>query len=241
MLRELLSVFRSSTGPVAEMGVDFTKMVKLSIENTLVAGEIYFGRRATPEERSRIYEQDVEINKLERTIRKRVAAHLSFKGSYLDVPYCLLMMSLVKDVERIGDYAKNLAEVVDIHPDGLPDGEIVRELQEIRRGVEESCRASAEIFESSDRERAMALITKGRDLAHRCDALIAKNARSSFDASTTTAIVLGIRYYKRIGGHVLNVLTSVVMPLHKVDYYDEDEIHRGDHSSPGPVRLTTAR
>ena len=35
-------------------------------------------------------------------------------------------------------------------------------------------------------------------------------------------LVLATRYYKRIGGHVLNVLSSVVMPLHKVDYYDED-------------------
>ena len=38
--------------------------------------------------------------------------------------------------------------------------------------------------------------------------------------------VLGTRYYKRIGGHVLNVLSSVVMPLHKVDYDDEDEIQK---------------
>ena len=28
-------------------------------------------------------------------------------------------------------------------------------------------------------------------------------------------------------GHVLNVLSSVVMPLHKIDYYDEDEIAAG--------------
>ena len=40
----------------------------------------------------------------------------------------------------------------------------------------------------------------------------------------TAAQVLGTRYYKRIGGHVLNILSSVVMPLHKIDYYDEDSI-----------------
>ena len=36
------------------------------------------------------------------------------------------------------------------------------------------------------------------------------------------------RYYKRIGGHVLNVLSGVTMPLHKVDYYDEDAV-TGEH------------
>ena len=42
------------------------------------------------------------------------------------------------------------------------------------------------------------------------------------DAATTTALILGTRYYKRIGGHVLNVLSRVVVPLDEVDYYDED-------------------
>jgi hypothetical protein len=59
-------------------------------------------------------------------------------------------------------------------------------------------------------------------MAQRADTLITRVARSDYDAATTTAVVLGARYYKRIGGHVLNVLSSVVMPLHKLDYYDED-------------------
>ena len=40
------------------------------------------------------------------------------------------------------------------------------------------------------------------------------------DAGATTAFILGTRYYERIGGHLLNVLSGVVMPLDKVDYYD---------------------
>jgi hypothetical protein len=46
---------------------------------------------------------------------------------------------------------------------------------------------------------------------------------------------LGCRYYKRIGGHVLNILSSVVMPLHKIDYYDEDEIARIEGRSHQPA------
>jgi hypothetical protein len=44
--------------------------------------------------------------------------------------------------------------------------------------------------------------------------------------------VLGTRYYKRIGGHVLNILSSVVMPLHKLDYYDESAVVADDVSGP---------
>ncbi len=98
------------------------------------------------------------------------------------------------------------------------------ELREIRAGVEAAFAATAEVFAISDRESAVELIRQGRDVAHRCDVLVEKISRSSYDANTATALVLGTRFYKRIGGHVLNVLSSVVMPLHKLDYYDEKEI-----------------
>ena len=174
-------------------------------------------------ERTRIYEQDIQVNQLERNIRKQVVAHLSFKGNVLDMPYCLVLMSVVKDVERLGDYAKNLIEVAEIHP-GLKDDDIKRELLEIRHGVEEAFESISDVFATSDQERALQLIRQGRDIAHRCDALILRIASGQCEARTTTAQVLGTRYYKRIGGHVLNVLSSVVMPLHKIDYYDKDEI-----------------
>lgn len=224
MLNELLSIFRTGDGPVIQMARNFKRMLELALENTLSAGEIYFGKKTVPEDRTRIYDQDVQINQLERKIRKQVVAHLTVKGNYMDVPYCLLLMSLVKDVERLGDYAKNISEVVDVHSGGLPDNEVVQELREIRLEVERSFKKAVEVFELSDRDEALSLIARGRDIAHRCDALIAKNASSDHDASTTTAIVLGTRFYKRVGGHVLNILSSVVMPLHKIDYYDEDEV-----------------
>jgi phosphate uptake regulator len=54
--------------------------------------------------------------------------------------------------------------------------------------------------------------------------MIGKVTRSGYDAATATSLVLGARYYKRIGSHLLNVLSRVVMPLHKLDYYDEDAL-----------------
>ena len=221
MLRELLSLFRSDT-PLAAMGQNFAQMLAVAHDMTLKAGEIYFSAEpAAPDERTQIYKSDVQVNKLQRTIRKQVIAHLSLGKDPPSLPYCLLLMSLVKDVERMGDYAKNLSEVRELHPAPLPDDQILAELQEIRRGVEAAFSASATVFETSDQERAMMLMRQGRDLTHRCDALVERVARSSYGARSATAVVLGARFYKRIGAHVLNVLSSVVMPLHKLDYYDE--------------------
>ncbi len=223
MLRELLSIFRTYD-PLRAMGQNFATMLTLAYEMTVSAGEMFFTSAASPEARTDLYQHDVRLNQLERKIRKQVVAHLSMSGNRLDVPYSLLLMSLVKDVERIGDYAKNLSEIDDIRTGVLAEDENTLELQEIRRGVEESFEALSEVFGSADRERAVELIQQRRDAAHRCDALIVRIARSDYSASTATALALGTRYYKRIGGHVLNVLSSVVMPIHKIDYYDEDEM-----------------
>lgn len=220
MFRELISIFRGDN-PLGRMGDNFTKMLSLTRDQTVRAGQIFFSKPPSPEERTQIYKQDVKVNKLERKIRKQVIAHLSIAGNSADVPYSLLLMSLVKDVERIGDYAKNLAETLDVSGAILPDDDTVAELREIRNGIEGTFEAVAEVFAQSDEEEAVALIRQGRDMSHRCDALIDRIAKGDYDAATTVAVTLGTRFYKRIGAHLLNILSGVVMPLHKLDYYDE--------------------
>ncbi len=223
MLRALLGILRTHD-PLQEVGEHFGRMLQLTYEMTLSAGNMAFGGEVTPERRTDLYALDREVNMLERSIRKLVVAHLSIPGSRVDVPYCLLLMSLAKDVERLGDYAKNLSEVVDIGSGSFPDDELVGELGEIRYGVEAAFQAASEIFKASDREQAVQMIQQGRDIAHRCDVLITRIGRAGYGGESTTVLVLATRYYKRIGGHVLNILSSVVMPLHKIDYYDEDEL-----------------
>ena len=223
MLQELLQIFRPGN-PLSKLADRFAKMLNLACEITLTAGTFFDGRRLSTEERSAIYARDVKINKLERKIRKLVVTHLSLAGNRANLPYCLLLISLVKDVERLGDYAKNLGELGDLYAGELPDDEILEELRAIRAGIEASFLAAGEIFKASDREQAIEGIAEGKNFARRCDRLLLKIAASDYDAGLATAVALGTRYYKRIGGHILNILSSVVMPLHKVDYYDEDMI-----------------
>jgi phosphate:Na+ symporter len=226
MLRELLSIFRASD-PLAEIGANFARMLKLTHDMNLAAGKIFF-EEDDQAERDLIYEWDAEVNELERTIRRQVVTHLAVPGGDADLPYSLLLISLIKDVERLGDYAKNLAELADIRPQLLPEGSVLTELVSIRRRVEIAFQSCAEVFVGSRKDKAAELIRQGRETARRCDRLISEIGRSEYDAATTTAFILGTRYYKRIGGHVLNVLSSVVMPLDKVDYYDEDEPPKRD-------------
>ena len=221
MLRELLSILRASD-PLGDVGDKFASMLGLTLEMNIAAGQIFFGESKGDDEITRIHKKDADVNALERDIRRQIVTHLAIPGNEVDTPYSLLLMSLVKDVERLGDYAKNLSELVEIRPEPLPAGSELDELQDIRRGVELTFRQVSEVFTESNRDQAIELIRHGRQMARRCDHLVKSVGRSRYDAATTTAFILGTRYYKRIGGHVLNILSSVVMPLDKVDYYDEN-------------------
>lgn len=227
MLRELLTLFRSDE-PIARMGQRFSEMLELAKELTLAAGTYYFDTPPTPDERTEVYRKDVQLNKLQRRLRKQVITHLTLSTVPKDSAYGLLLMSLVKDVERIGDYCKNLVEVYDEGGGPLPDDENVAELREIRAVVEEFLKAAGRVFVRSETTTAMDLIRQGREVNRRCDMLVTRIAHSTYDAATTTTMVLGTRYYKRILSHLLNVLSGVVMPLHKLDYFDEDALPDAD-------------
>jgi phosphate transport system protein len=218
MIKEFLSLFRSHDA-IAQMGEDFQKMLAATEDLTLRAGRIFWNETDGPDEPREIAKRDVAINQL---------AHLTLSSGHRDVPYCLLLMSIVKDVERIGDYAKNLAEVQRDGGAPVPHDDIGNELKELRRIVEEAFGKTSQIFRDSDSTAAAGLMTQLRSVIRRCDELIPRVTESDYNAATTTSVVLGARYYKRIGAHVLNVLSGTVMPLHKLDYYDEDQLPTDD-------------
>ena len=223
MFRELIDIFQPNNS-LRAMSVNFEEMLRVTLQMNLKAGQIFFGECNDTEDISNIHRQDAEVNALERVIRRQVITHLALPGNQADIPYCLLLISLAKDVERLGDYAKNLSEISEVRPHMMDKSESSEELLEIRQSVESAFRNTSEVFLDSDRNKAVQLIYEGRKVARRCDKLIRAIGRADYDAGTAVSLILGSRYYKRIGGHLLNVLSSVVMPLDKIDYYDESEI-----------------
>ncbi|MDH5198149.1 MAG: hypothetical protein OEY20_12975 [Gemmatimonadota bacterium] len=222
MFREFFSVFRSDD-PLSAMGERFTRMLGLTSDMALAAARIYFDG-ASPEGRQALYEQDIQVNKLEREIRKLIVTHLSVRSRPVDVPYCLLLLSLIKDVERLGDYAKNLAELTTLGGGPPPDDALGAELRAIRAHVEMMFRDTPDVLTTADRDRAVKMIEEGRGYTKRCDELMKRVAASGYDSPVAVSMALGGRYYKRFAAHLLNLLTSVVMPLHKLDFFDEKAV-----------------
>ena len=226
MFSQLLQIFRKPNS-MSEMASLFTEMLETAHKMNVTAGRVLFDNDVPQEDIDQIYRSDVRVNKAERKLRKMVITHMAVGPEPTTIPHTLLLMSLVKDVERLGDYAKNLTELREFFDDPFPTSLEGTELQLVRKVTDDAFDAVRAVLDGADQDAAMDRIRQLKDAGRRCDAVIPAIARSG--ASTTEAVVLtaGSRHYKRIGGHLLNLFTSVVMPLHKVDYFDEDGVAPG--------------
>lgn len=220
MWLELLQIFRSSD-PLKALADEFTQMLQTTHEMATIVRPHIFDHSLALEQRERIYALDIQVNKLERSIRKRVVSHITLHSAH--VPYCLLLMSLVKDVERIGDYIKNISEVSELGGSEVPAGALRDELESLVNLTMQLFDNAPNLLAEQDREQTTELIMKGRNGGKRSDRLVTEIAKADLSGAQTTSLVLLTRFYKRIGAHLINVLSSVVMPLHKIDFYNEKD------------------
>jgi phosphate transport system protein len=226
ILKDLLSIFRGETH-LQGIGDDFSGMLdqcKLMFEEVNVA---FWNGNVSEELRNETYKRDIKLNKSERAIRKIVFSHLTtHSGSTADTPYCLVLMNVVKDAERIGDYIKNLAEIPVISTTDIPEGDIRNELHTIGDETQKILNEFGPVFRKSKRGQAEKMIRAGRQLTHRVDGLLPRVANSSFSSQAAVSAALTARFYKRIIAHAVNILSTVIMPIHKIDFFDEEEIQR---------------
>jgi phosphate uptake regulator len=163
---------------------------------------------------------DQKVNRLEREIRRELLVHVSVFGG-ISTPAVLVFMSVVKDVERVGDYAKN---ILDLALDGanfsvLPDAEQWRQTgREISEFIEEA----GEVFRTRHSERTRKLLAEGDRLLDLFDAEVSRLVKEGDGEAQAVPRALAIRYLKRVVAHLMNLLSAVVMPLDRLDYFDED-------------------
>jgi phosphate transport system protein len=217
MLKLLFQAFKN-TDDIDSITEEFMEMLNLTRDMwDLIQPSILDGN-TDDKLREELYKMDVRVNKLERSIRKQIISHLNAGGER--VSYCLLMMSVIKDAERIGDYLKNISEVDSLTGASVPDGTFKQNLEELIALASTIIHETPQILEDEDAEKATDLLQKGRVAAQQCDQLLLEVAKSNCSPAETTAIVLLTRFHKRLGAHAMNILSSVVMPLHKIDFYD---------------------
>ncbi len=186
---------------------------------------LFEGDGSDPQAVREIYDRDITINKAERHIRTQLVEHLSFlPGS--DVPTCLILMSVVKDAERIGDYCKNILEVAGWLKAPLGGDAYAEEFRALIGEIGDAFEPTAKCFEESDGEIGHVVVEKTRALAARSDEMIDRFLEDEMPCRRAVSYTLLARYLKRVAAHLANIATSTVMPLHKLDFFDEKWVAR---------------
>ncbi len=170
--------------------------------------------------KDKIYSIDKQVNDLQKDIRKRVVEHLSIQPS-VDVSTCLLLMSVVKDAERLGDYAKNLYEVTTLMEKPLNKGKYQELFSSIEDEILELFKETTKAFIESDETKAAETWKHKIKINKRCDHIIEKLAKSRLSVNEAVCFTLMARHFKRISSHLTNIATSVILPLTDLDYFDE--------------------
>ena len=168
----------------------------------------------------KIRQIDKAVNDAQRDIRKRIIEHLSLRPT-VDVNACLLLMSVVKDAERLGDYAKNLFEVTELQDKAMDVDLFRRFFDDIDKDILTLFALAREAFMDSDEAKAQMAWSYESKIAKWCDKVVAELARSDLSVNEAVCFTLIARFFKRTVAHLANIATSVVLPLSDLDYFDE--------------------
>lgn len=163
---------------------------------------------------------DRRINVTEMEIRRELVVHFSVHADG-DATEMLVFMNMIKDLERIGDYNKN---VFDLAEEGVSfvDADDLERILGFRDEISSRIALMGEILTTRDSERARAFIARGNVMRHEFDDLVTELVHSTSVANHAVPRALLYRFLKRITAHSLNVVTAVVMPVDRLDYFDED-------------------
>jgi len=209
-LTEVLEEFKKMMGD--------NKYMFESVLNALMQGKVDSSLK------DKVYEADKKVNLLEKEIRRRIVEHLSLRPS-IDVPVSLVLMSVVKDAERIGDYCKNILEVAGFLKNPIRKDQFEKIFNHIDKQILDEFEKTEKAFIESDEEVAKEIMYIEREIVKNCDNIVKKLAEGTLPTNEAVCFTLLARYFKRIAAHLANIGSSVILPISDLDFFDEKLRH----------------
>ncbi len=163
---------------------------------------------------------DDVIDDGERMVRRSVLQHLTVNPQQ-DLVASLILVSMVQDAERIGDFARGLAEL-----DGLTDkplaGPAAEELRQLAARLRPLFEVCARAFREDDVEGAREVVTTHTSLKRDFAAYVERIARSELSAGEAIAYASMARILRRISAHLSNIASTVTQPFDRIRHGDEE-------------------
>ena len=173
-----------------------------------------------------VYDKDIQVNKYEREVREKVLKHLAITGGANIIPG-LILTSIVIDIERLGDYTKNIMDLAEEHPKKLACGNYENDVREVEGGVADLFDKVIPAVKQTDKDAAARLMKEYLWLTKRCDTLISELIQEegeSLSLGDAVSTALYVRYLKRVAAHLLNIASSVVNPFRAIGFVKDHDL-----------------
>jgi len=220
MWKELTNIWRAND--LSKQAWDQScEMLELS-KNIFSQAIIYLRKAHNIETLKKLKKRDKEINEFQQEVRRKVLTHYSVQSEKIDIANGLILINMVVDIERIGDYCKNILDLAINHPTQIISEEISEDLTAIENEVQLRFDKTLEAINKQDTNIAKDM-KKGyhEQLTGKSDEIVNSVLSGKLDfgsPSKTAAVTLYARYLKRIGAHLKNITTTLINPFDSIGY-----------------------
>jgi phosphate transport system protein len=177
-----------------------------------------------------IYARDQMINAYEREVRRKVFTHLTVSKDS-NIHAGLALVSIVIDIERIGDFTKNIVELALLHPGKLECGAHEKTVRKIETTVKTMFSLLIEALPADDEEKAKEVMSEHWWIARRTEEILATLIRHpdpGLPCNEAVTTALYVRFLKRVSAHLKNIASSVVNPFDRIGFREDDPNHLVD-------------
>ena len=220
IFREIVNLWKSED-LLSQAWDESYKMMMLS--NEMFTQAIKYLREGENDETIRMLKKrDVEINTFQRDVRKKVVTHYAISQDIEDLPNGLVLLNMVVDVERLGDYTKNILDLALNHPNIIKSEEFSEDLYHVEQEVISRFSKTIEAIHTQDADVARSMMVSYKETLTSISDDIVNGCISGEitlgDESKTVSLALYARYLKRIGAHLKNITTVLINPFDAVGY-----------------------
>lgn len=184
----------------------------------------YLHSGIAPAEGQDTYTLDKRVNLLEQKLRRHIYNHLVLNKQQ-DLYMSLILVQIGVDLERVGDYIKNIYDLRRIAGELSFQGH-EKELAELESKIKKMVPEVRAALENQDDVSATHIQNEYFPLAKLCDQRVEEilTGDGKTPGKSTAIRVLYYRYLKRVIAHFINVASAISNPYDRIGFHPDDII-----------------
>ncbi len=163
---------------------------------------------------------DDVVDEGERMVRRTILEHLSINPRQ-DLVASLILVSMVQDAERIGDFARGLAELVPLAK-SQREGPMADDLRALAGRLRPLFELCEEAFREGNADEAQRVVAAHTELKRDFITFTERVAASELTADMAIVYAGAARILRRVGAHLSNIASTVVQPYDRIRHGDEE-------------------